>query len=161
MSEHVLEREQWVPRPLAEVFEFFSNAKNLEILTPPWLKFRILAVPIAIEPGTRIRYRIGWHGLPMGWTTEILEWSPPHQFVDLQLSGPYKLWHHTHRFESARGGTKLTDVVRYALPMGPFGEIAHKLWVKRDVERIFAYRQQKIEEMFGSTPTKTNQEAAS
>lgn len=146
---HILEREQWVPCPLEVVFEFFSNARNLEHLTPPWLNFRILTLPMKIEPGTKIHYRIGWHGLPLRWTTEIETWEPPCRFTDTQLSGPYKLWHHTHIFEAVNGGTKLTDIVRYALPMGPFGNLAHALWVRKDVERIFDYRQERIAEMFG------------
>jgi ligand-binding SRPBCC domain-containing protein len=145
---HTLKSEQWVPRPLHEVFEFFSDARNLEKLTPPWLRFQIVAMPISMEAGTKIHYRIGWHGLPLRWTTEILRWSPPHEFVDLQLSGPYKLWHHTHRFEEERGGTTITDIVQYALPLGPLGWIAHWLWVRRDVEKIFAYRREKIGEIF-------------
>lgn len=146
---HTLKRDQWVPRPLFDVFQFFSDAKNLEQLTPEWLKFQIVATPVSMQPGTRIHYRIKWHGLPIKWTTEILKWQPPHEFVDLQLSGPYKLWHHTHRFEEERGGTRISDEVQYALPLGPLGTIAHALWVKRDVERIFDYRQQKVSGMFG------------
>jgi len=146
---HVLESEQWVPRPLEEVFEFFSNARNLELLTPPWVKFRVLTMPIAMEAGARIRYKIGWHGLPMRWTTEITEWNPPDGFRDLQLSGPYKLWDHTHRFGAVDGGTLLHDLVKYSLPLGFLGRIAHSLWVKKDVERIFSYRRERIREMFG------------
>jgi ligand-binding SRPBCC domain-containing protein len=156
---YTLKREQWVPRPLPEVLEFFSNAGNLEILTPAWLRFKILAIPISMTAGTKIQYRISWHGLPLRWTTEILRWEPPREFVDLQLSGPYKLWHHTHRFEEERGGTRITDIVQYALPLGPLGWMAHALWVKRDVERIFDYRVARIEEMFqpaGEAPAKAD-----
>jgi ligand-binding SRPBCC domain-containing protein len=148
---HTLEREQWVPCPLNEVFEFFSSARNLEFLTPAWLKFRILTLPIAVDAGTKIRYRISWRGIPLNWTTEIMRWDPPHEFIDMQLSGPYKLWHHTHRFESVAGGTRITDIVQYALPLGPLGLLAHALWVKRDVERIFDYRRERIVEMFGES----------
>jgi len=149
MTPYVLERVQWVPCPVHEVFEFFSNARNLEHLTPPWLKFRILTLPIAMEPGARIHYKISWHGVPLRWTTEIAQWTPPLSFVDLQLSGPYKLWHHTHSFEAIDGGTRLIDRVKYALPLGPFGRIAHALWVKRDVEKIFDYREARIRDLFG------------
>ncbi len=150
MSHHVLEREQWVPSPLETVFSFFSDARNLEYLTPPWLRFRIVTAPEAIAPGVNLHYRIGWHGIPLKWTTEIETWEPPHRFTDAQLSGPYKLWHHTHTFESLKDGTMMRDIVRYALPMGPLGEIAHALWVKRDVERIFDYRRTRIAQKFGS-----------
>jgi ligand-binding SRPBCC domain-containing protein len=149
MTPYVLEREQWIPCPLAEVFEFFSSARNLEFLTPPWLNFRILTLPIAMEPGARIHYKIRWHGVPLRWTTEITEWAPPFRFVDLQLSGPYKLWHHTHSFEAVDGGTRLTDRVKYALPLGPLGRIVHALWVKKEVAGIFDYRTERIRDLFG------------
>jgi hypothetical protein len=136
---------------LSEVFPFFSDARNLEVLTPPWLKFKILTPGrIEMTTGTRIDYRIGWHGLPMRWKTEIILWDPPRAFVDLQLSGPYRLWRHTHRFEECNGGTLLTDTVRYALPFGWLGRIVHALTVGRNVEQIFAYRQEKVRELFGS-----------
>jgi len=139
-----------VPRPLDEVFRFFSDASNLELLTPAWLKFKILTPPpIAVASGTHIQYRLSWHGIPLRWTTEITRWNPPHDFEDIQLSGPYKLWHHTHRFQARDSGTQLTDVVEYALPFGFLGQIAHALQVRRSVEQIFDYRYQRIEEMFG------------
>ena len=139
-----------MPRPLDEVFRFFSDASNLELLTPAWLKFKILTPPpIAVASGTHIQYRLSWHGIPLRWTTEITRWNPPHDFEDIQLSGPYKLWHHTHRFQARDSGTQLTDVVEYALPFGFLGQIAHALQVRRSVEQIFDYRYQRIEEMFG------------
>ena len=147
---YTVHREQWVPRPLDEVFRFFSDASNLELLTPAWLKFKILTPPpIAVASGTHIQYRLSWHGIPLRWTTEITRWNPPHDFEDIQLSGPYKLWHHTHRFQARDSGTQLTDVVEYALPFGFLGQIAHALQVRRSVEQIFDYRYQRIEEMFG------------
>jgi hypothetical protein len=149
---HTLRREQWIPRPVEEVFAFFSDARNLEVITPPWLGFRILTPrPIHMATGTKLRYRIGLHGIPLRWTTEIRRWDPPHRFVDVQLSGPYKLWHHTHRFETHEGGTRITDVVRYRLPFGWIGRVVHALMVRRDVERIFAYRFQRIGELFAGS----------
>jgi ligand-binding SRPBCC domain-containing protein len=148
---HTLRREQWIPRPLDEVFPFFSDARNLEELTPPWLGFRILTTgPILIAAGTRIRYRLAWHGLPVTWTTQIRRWDPPFRFIDVQLSGPYQLWHHTHRFETRDGGTRMTDVVRYRLPFGMIGRAVHTLKVRRDVERIFDYRFERIGERFAA-----------
>jgi ligand-binding SRPBCC domain-containing protein len=148
---HTLRREQWIPRPLDEVFPFFSDARNLEELTPPWLGFRILTTgPILIAAGTRIRYRLAWHGLPVTWTTQIRRWDPPFRFIDVQLSGPYQLWHHTHRFEAHTGGTRMTDVVRYRLPFGMIGRAVHTLKVRRDVERIFDYRFERIGELFAA-----------
>lgn len=147
---HTLRREQWVPRPVEEVFEFFADAKNLETITPPFLGFHILSVstPQIVE-GTEIRYRLKLHGFPMGWLTEIRQWRPPHRFVDVQRKGPYSLWHHTHTFEGYAGRTRMRDVVRYVLPFGPLGELVHGLKVRADVEKIFAYRHEKIRELFG------------
>lgn len=149
MSEFALETELWLPRPRAEVFGFFAEARNLETLTPTWLKFKVLTpAPIAMRAGTLIDYRIRVHGMPIRWRTEIAEWEPPHQFVDLQLRGPYTLWHHTHTFEERRGGTLCLDRVRYR-PHG--GALINWLFVRRDVERIFQYRQQRLKELFAST----------
>ena len=151
---HTLRRQQWVSRPIDEVFAFFSDARNLEEITPPWLGFRILTPgPIRIATGTRIRYRLSLHGIPLGWTTEIRQWRPPLSFVDVQLSGPYRLWHHTHRFEPKDGGTLMTDLVRYRLPFGILGRLMHVIKVRRDVERIFDYRFRRIQEVFGAAVT--------
>jgi ligand-binding SRPBCC domain-containing protein len=152
VTNHVLEREQWIPRPIDEVFAFFSDAANLEAITPPWLGFRILSpAPIAMHAGTQIRYRLHVHGLPMRWLTEIQTWNPPHEFCDVQLRGPYRLWHHTHSFEPGQGGTRMRDVVRYALPLGPLGRLAHAWFVRADLERVFDYRVAKIGEILGAT----------
>ena len=146
---HTLRREQWIPRPLDEVFAFFSDARNLEEITPPWLEFRILTPgPIRIAAGTKLRYRLSLHGIPVRWTTEIRLWEPPFRFIDVQVSGPYRLWHHTHRFETRDGGTRMTDVVRYRLPFGMIGRAVHALKVRRDVDRIFDYRFERIGELF-------------
>ncbi|MEO6828179.1 MAG: SRPBCC family protein [Acidobacteriaceae bacterium] len=145
-----LEREQWVPRPLDEVFSFFSDAKNLEALTPPWMRFHILSPqPIEIAAGTIIDYRLSWHGIPLRWKTEITTWEPPNCFVDLQLKGPYRLWHHTHRFRASAGGTQILDSVQYALPFGVLGRLVHTLSVRRNVEEIFEYRRRKVSALFG------------
>jgi ligand-binding SRPBCC domain-containing protein len=147
---HTLRREQQIPRPVDEVFAFFSDARNLEELTPPWLGFRTLTTgPIRLAAGTRIRYGLQIHGAPVSWTTEIRRWDPPARFVDVQLSGPYQLWHHTHRFEARNGGTRMIDIVRYRLPFGPVGRLVNALVVRRDVERIFDYRNRRIGELFG------------
>jgi ligand-binding SRPBCC domain-containing protein len=144
-----LRREQWVPRPLDEVFAFFSDAGNLEKLTPSWLGFQILTPgPIRIAAGTRLRYRLRVHGIPLSWITEIRRWEPPFRFIDVQLSGPYRLWHHTHRFEAFQGGTRMTDIVRYRLPFGILGRAVRALKVRRDIERIFDYRFERINQQF-------------
>jgi ligand-binding SRPBCC domain-containing protein len=142
----LLEREQWVAVPIEKVFAFFSDARNLKAITPPWLNFSVLAPgPIQMARGTHIRYRLSWHGLPLHWETEIVHWDPPRAFEDIQLSGPYRLWRHTHRFESVGGGTRMADVVRYSLPFGLLGRIAHRLTVRRNLEQIFDYRFEQIQ----------------
>jgi ligand-binding SRPBCC domain-containing protein len=147
---YVLKREQWIPQLPNDVFQFFSNAGNLEKLTPPWLNFRILtAEPIRLHKGAEIRYQLSWRGIPLRWKTEITRWEPIAVFEDLQVSGPYRLWHHTHTFEPSRGGTLMTDTVRYALPFGPLGRIAHALMVRRNIEAIFDYRYRQIAALFG------------
>jgi ligand-binding SRPBCC domain-containing protein len=142
---HQLHRELWIPQPVGEVFDFFSRAGNLERITPPWLRFRMLtAGPIEMRAGTLLDYRLRIHGLPVRWRTRIESWNPPHSFVDVQERGPYRLWRHTHRFREERGGTAMTDDVEYELPLGILGAIAHRLMVARDVESIFDFRAERI-----------------
>lgn len=146
MKTYTLHREQWLPRPRAEVFAFFADAANLQALTPPWLHFEILTPqPIELRPGALIDYRIRLRGFPIRWQTEISEWNPPESFVDRQLRGPYTLWHHTHRFAEQDGGTLCSDDVRYR-PFG--GALIQALFVRRDVERIFDYRAERMRELF-------------
>ena len=146
MKEYTLHAEQLLPRPRDKVFSFFADARNLEALTPPWLKFEVLTpAPIEMRPGALIDYRIRVHGLPIRWRTEITEWSPPHRFVDVQLNGPYTLWHHTHTFEERDGGTLCRDDVRYR-PRG--GALMNWLFVDRDVKKIFDFRQERLRAFF-------------
>ncbi|WP_051670872.1 SRPBCC family protein [Bryobacter aggregatus] len=146
---HTLRREQWIPRAIEEVFNFFSDARNLEEITPPWLHFRILAMdPGFISEGTKVYYRLRLHGIPIHWTTEIRQWDAPHRFVDVQRSGPFRLWHHTHCFEAHKGRTRMIDIVRYRLPLGILGRMVHALKVRGDLRRIFDYRRQHIHELF-------------
>jgi ligand-binding SRPBCC domain-containing protein len=140
--EHVLERSQILPGEPGEVFAFFADAHNLEDITPPWLGFRIVTPrPIAMRVGALIEYRLTLHRVPVRWLTRIEEWEPGLRFVDTQIRGPYRLWHHTHTFEAHSDGTLVRDRVRYAIPLGPAGELAHRLLVRRDLERIFDHRQ--------------------
>jgi ligand-binding SRPBCC domain-containing protein len=142
-------REQWIARPVEEVFAFFADATNLEAITPPWLRFRILSpAPIAMGAGALIFYRLRWGRLPLRWVTRIEEWQPPSRFIDVQLRGPYALWHHTHSFEPHEDGTLMRDRVRYALPLGPLGRLTHRLFVRRDLEAIFDYRARKVSDFF-------------
>jgi ligand-binding SRPBCC domain-containing protein len=148
MSIYELDHKQWVPHPVQQVFQFFSAAENLEQLTPPFLRFHITRNPPRLDAGARIEYKLRVHGLPIRWLTVIEKWDPPHLFVDVQEKGPYKLWHHTHLFRPENGGTRIEDHVRYSLPFGLLGKIAHCLMVRRDVEAIFRYREQRIREIF-------------
>ena len=151
MPEYHLRRQQFVPRSIDSVFAFFADAMNLEYLTPPWLHFKIRTpLPLTLKTGALIDYTIRWRLLPVTWKTEILDWTPPRRFVDQQIKGPYRLWHHTHTFEVHSGGTLMTDFVRYALPLGLLGTIAHGLIVKRDLNAIFDYRFIRIAERFGT-----------
>jgi hypothetical protein len=146
---HLLERTQVVPRPRSEVFPFFADARNLEDITPGFLRFRILPpVPRPVRAGSRIDYRLSLFGVPLGWRTLIEDFRPEERFVDLQLRGPYRLWRHTHLFEEVPGGTRVTDRVEYALPLGPLGKLAHALFVRRTLERIFDFRRDRIAERF-------------
>jgi ligand-binding SRPBCC domain-containing protein len=146
---HRLERTQIVAAPRSEVFEFFSAARNLQILTPPFLNFQIVTPePIQMTRNTHIEYRIALGGVPMRWLTEISVWEPNERFVDSQLSGPYSLWHHLHEFRDSPNGTEMRDVVDYELPFGVLGGLTHALFVKRTLQRIFDYREEAIARVF-------------
>ncbi len=145
MRLHVLEQEQYLPEPPEEAFAFFADAFNLEAITPPWLRFRVVTPrPIAMAPGALIEYRLRLHGAPVRWRTRIAVWEPGVRFVDVQVSGPYRLWHHTHEFRPEGEGTRMRDTVRYGLPLGLLGEAADVLLVRRDVAAIFSFRREAI-----------------
>jgi ligand-binding SRPBCC domain-containing protein len=147
MPVHVLRREQRLPGPPEAVFPFFADARNLEAITPPLLQFRLLTPePIQMGVGTFLQYALRLRGVPVRWDTLIQAWDPPHRFVDVQVRGPYRLWHHTHELEPLDGGTAtlMRDTVRYALGFGPFGEIARRAVVERDLEAIFAFRAERV-----------------
>lgn len=145
MALHLLEREQLVPRPRGEVFAFFADPWNLERITPPFLRFRILTPPpLEVRAGALIDYRLSLFGVPFGWRTVIEAWEPGRRFVDRQLRGPYALWRHTHLFEDAPGGTRMLDRVEYRVPLGPLGELARVALVDRQLDAIFAYRREAV-----------------
>lgn len=154
MLVRTLRFSQLLPQPRAAIFPFFAAAENLERITPPWLHFRILTpTPVAMRRGALIDYRIRLHGLPLRWRTEIAEWEPPVRFVDSQLRGPYRLWVHTHTFTEVPGGTRCDDEIRYAVPGGRLVDV---LFVRAQVERIFAHRQTVLAALFGKTPGDTD-----
>lgn len=142
VPEHLLERSQRVEVPPHRAFDFYADAANLEPLTPPWLHFQLLTpTPFELAAGSLLDYRLRLHGVPIRWQTLIETWEPPHYFLDTQARGPYALWHHEHVFEPAgEGATVIHDRVRYALPLGPLGALAHRFFVRRDLERIFEFR---------------------
>lgn len=140
-QQYQLVRSQRIERPLAEVFEFFANAANLEAITPPFLRFEIITpLPIEMGAGTRIEYRLSLWGAPLRWRTLISCFEPNRRFVDEQESGPYAHWHHVHEFEPEGQATRMRDRVTYRLPFGPLGRLVHALWVKRQLHDIFEYR---------------------
>lgn len=149
MSEHILEREQIIKRPIEEVFDFFADAVNLEKITPPELNFHIITTqPIEIKKGTLIEYQLKLRGIPIKWKTEITEWNPPFSFVDTALKSPYKQWIHLHEFSVGENGeTIMKDRVRYRLPLEPLGDLAH-WYVKKELKYIFEYRYKVVEKYF-------------
>lgn len=154
MSTDRLIREQTIARPLDEVFPFFADARNLETLTPPWLRFEILTPgKIDMQVGTIIQYALRVHGLPIRWTTAITVWNPPYEFVDVQLQGPYVLWHHRHTFEALGESTRMVDEVHYRLPIGWLGRAMNSLFVRRDLRAIFDYREQTIRRLLDAVPS--------
>lgn len=151
MKVYTLERTQRIARPLGDVFSFFADPRNLDRLTPPWLHFEMRTPPpIEMRIGLPLEYVIRWRGLPIRWLTEIEDWVPGVRFVDRQIRGPYRLWHHTHTFRTEGSATIMHDVVRYALPAGPLGGAAHSLIVRRDLERIFVFRAERVRELLGN-----------
>jgi hypothetical protein len=139
--------ELWLPQPRQDVFVFFADAGNLETLTPPWLNFEILTpLPIVMRVGALIDYKLKVRGVPIKWQTEITQWQPPFRFADQQNRGPYRQWLHEHRFETKDNGTLCLDEVRYAV-LG--GWLVNFLLVRRDIQRIFEFRRQKLLKIFG------------
>lgn len=144
-----LEAIQILPASRERIFEFFSDAMNLQALTPPWLHFTVLtSTPIQMAAGTLIDYRLRLYGLPLRWQSRIAVWEPPLRFVDEQVRGPYRRWHHEHSFEATEAGTLCRDSVDYSV-LG--GSLIHRLLVRPDLLKIFTYRQQKLRELFPAT----------
>lgn len=138
-----------IDSPIERVFDFFSRAENLQELTPPELDFEIVTpLPIEMAEGTLIDYRLRLQGIPFGWRTRISEWDPPYAFTDEQLRGPYRTWIHRHTFEAVGERVRMTDEVRYRLPLEPAGALALP-FVRRRLRQIFTYRARQLQRVFG------------
>jgi ligand-binding SRPBCC domain-containing protein len=145
MKVFTVRREQVLPGRPEDVFPFFADARNLEAITPPLLRFEVVTPgDIDMRVGALIQYRLKVHGIGVDWLTSIQAWDPPHRFVDVQVRGPYRLWHHTHEFVPHPDGTLMTDTVRYAIGWGFAGEIAARAFVHGDVAAIFDYRRDAV-----------------
>jgi len=141
-GEFLFERRHDIPLPLEQVFDFFSDPHNLERITPPWLRFRVLgSTTESIQEGTELDYALRLHGVPIRWRSRISAWAPPYRFIDEQLRGPYKAWIHEHEFEDLGQETRMTDRVCYAVPGG---SLVNRFFVRPDIERIFRYRAEQL-----------------
>ncbi len=160
MRVYTLKREQVVPRPLENVFPFFTKAENLALITPPSLGFRVLTPsPVAMDRGRIIDYTIKLLGVEVRWRSMITTFEPPLRFVDEQIMGPYSFWHHTHTFETRGADTLVCDEVRYALPLPMPGiprDLLQRMYVRPNLEYIFDYRRDVIAKMFGSVVQETS-----
>jgi ligand-binding SRPBCC domain-containing protein len=145
-----LARTQVVRAGIEDAFAFFADPWNLEAITPPWLRFHIMDAPTRLRRGSILRYRLRLFGLPVRWTTEIVDWRPPRSFTDRQLTGPYALWEHTHRLVAlGRRRTEVHDHVRYRVPGGPLAPAVDGLAVRSRLEEIFDYRADRMEKLLG------------
>jgi len=146
MTCHTFSSELFLPHPPDLVFPFFSDARNLGTITPPWLRFEVLTPgDLEMKTGVIIDYRLRVHGLPLRWQSKITRWEPPYSFTDEQIRGPYRKWVHTHSFQGRDGGTLCGDHVEYAVPGG---WLINFLLVRRDIEKIFHYRQEALNRIF-------------
>jgi len=142
------ESQLWLPQSRGKVFAFFSDARNLDLITPAWVHFRTITRSQGeMQQGTVMDHRLRIHGFPLRWRSKITDWDPPVRFVDQQIRGPYRLWIHEHQFEERDGGTLVSDRVRYAVL---FDFLMHRFLIRPDIERIFAYREKKLREIFAN-----------
>lgn len=149
LGTHRLERRQVLAGSLESVFAFFEDPRNLEAITPPWLRFQVRATTDErVRLGTVIDYRLRWQGVPMRWRSRISEYEPGVMFADEMLVGPYRRWYHRHRFRAVASGVEMVDVVEYALPLGVLGRLTHSAVIRAQLEKIFDYRRDKIAGIF-------------
>ena len=142
---------QKLPISILRAWEFFSNPKNLELITPSWLNLRITSeIPDEMHPGMIITYEVTpFFGIRVNWVTEITHVDRPHLFVDEQRFGPYRFWHHKHLFREIHGGIEMQDIVHYAYRFGLIGGFIGALLVRDRLRDIFGYRYEKLRELFG------------
>ena len=146
-----LHKQQFIDKPIAEVFKFFQNPNNLQMITPPNLDFEILSkCPKTMTNNLIIDYRIKLFKIPFNWKTKINLYNPPLIFIDEQLKGPYKKWVHTHTFKEYNGGTIINDEVEYIVPFGALGFLANSIWIKFELNRVFEYRHKIINSYFNN-----------
>ncbi|MCB9307124.1 MAG: SRPBCC family protein [Lewinellaceae bacterium] len=154
MAVYTLKRVQRLPIPVEKAWTFFSSPRNLKEITPPYMGFHITSDPDFLDgmyPGQVITYTVKpLLGIPLYWMTEITHVELGKYFVDEQRAGPYALWHHQHHFKAVQGGVEMTDLLHYRLPLGPLGELANLLFVRRQLEKIFDFRREKLKAMFGT-----------
>ena len=149
MKVYSLHYKQIVNRPLDDVFDFFSNPENLSKITPKKLDFNIMTPsPIKMINGQLIDYTIRLFGIRIHWRTLITDYNPPNSFIDQQIKGPYLLWHHEHLFKEVENGVEIVDIIHYTIPLGIIGRFLHWAWIKKDLENIFSYRKNIINEIF-------------
>lgn len=149
MNEVIFKQEQWVERPIEEVFDFFKEAKNLEFITPKYLNFTIQNMNTEqVQKESIIDYRLKLHGIPFSWRTRIKDFVENEMFIDEQLKGPYKKWEHTHTFEVKDGGTLIKDSVVYIIPFGALGKWLMGSYIRKEINKIFSYRGKVIERYF-------------
>ena len=147
---HYLTREQIIPATLEQVWDYFSDPRNLDEMTPPDMRFRILTAPLPrMYEGQIVEYRVEFiRGLPALWLTEIAHVREPRYFVDEQRIGPYRFWYHEHKFEPVAGGTRMSDQVTYSIGFGPLGDLLNAIWIGRRLKQIFDFRAEKIRQLF-------------
>jgi len=150
MKVHSLNQKQWLPISSKEAWAFFSSPRNLEKMTPPGMGFKIVSLPSeTLYEGEIIEYKVkALPGIWIPWVSEIKALDEGRSFVDDQISGPFKFWHHRHTFEEKDGGTEVGDLIHYSIGFGPFGEIARHLIVKNQLEEMFAFRKRVLEKEF-------------
>lgn len=151
MKVYHLRKEKLVPAPLEKVWQFFSDPGNLKLLTPPYMNFRIENYPDTdiIFEDMIIEYKVSpVLGIPVKWVTRIESVSINNSFKDIQIEGPFALWEHTHTFEERENNTFMTDHLKYAPPFGILGQLANSLFLRKQLQDIFTFREEVIGNIF-------------